>query len=65
MDLSDRLMSETEAAATLGYCQRTLYRLRKSGCGPVVVMVGERARYRENDLRDWIARRRGAPTVEK
>jgi predicted DNA-binding transcriptional regulator AlpA len=59
------LLTQREAALALRLSQRTLERLRVSGCGPKFVRCGLRSvRYRQSDLEDWIAGRAVRSTSE-
>tara|TARA_R100000789_G_scaffold64661_1_gene61096 strand:- start:59 stop:286 length:228 start_codon:yes stop_codon:yes gene_type:complete len=52
----DQLINEQEAAALLGYSQRTLQGWRLRGGGPKFVKFSQRTiRYRVGDLLEWIA----------
>ncbi|MCA9280715.1 MAG: helix-turn-helix domain-containing protein [Phycisphaeraceae bacterium] len=58
----DRLLSLNDAAAYLGICRRTIYRLIASGELPQPVKVGSATRLPESDLARYIEslkRRRG------
>lgn len=61
----ERLLSEREAAAFLGFGERALQNWRLRGGGPLFVKVSARAvRYRACDLRRWSAERLRASTSE-
>ena len=52
------LLRQREAANLLSLSERSLERLRCSGGGPKYVRISRgRIAYREEDLREWIARR--------
>ncbi|MFT6558341.1 helix-turn-helix transcriptional regulator [Sneathiella sp.] len=54
----DRLMTEKEAAAFMGYTMRALQNWRLRGGGPNYVKVSSRSiRYRFRDINDWIEAR--------
>ena len=53
-DYLDRLITENEAAAFLGYSVRALQNWRVRGGGPKFVRVSQRSiRYRRRDLKAW------------
>ena len=53
-DYYDRLITENEAAAFLGYSVRALQNWRVRGGGPEFVRVSQRSiRYRRRDLKAW------------
>lgn len=53
-DLNDRLITESDAAAFLGYTVRALQNWRVRGGGPKFVKVSSRSvRYRRRDLVAW------------
>ena len=53
-DYFDRLITENEAAAFLGYSVRALQNWRVRGGGPNFVRVSKRSiRYRRRDLNEW------------
>ena len=49
------LLTEREAAARLKIHPKTLAKLRRSGEGPPHLYVGDRVRYRAEQLETWIA----------
>jgi excisionase family DNA binding protein len=59
------MLTTHEAADYLRLSRRTLERLRVSGLGPKFVKCGRSIRYREVDLREWIASRVVASTSER
>lgn len=62
----ERLLTEREAAAFLGFGERALQNWRLRGGGPLFVKVSARAvRYRLCDLRSWSAERVRASTSDK
>jgi len=61
----ERLLSEGEAAAFLGFGDRALQNWRLRGGGPLFVKVSARAvRYRLCDLRRWASERLRASTSD-
>jgi len=57
-DYLDRLLTENDAAALLGFSVRALQGWRVKGGGPPFVKVSERAvRYRRRDLIAWAEQR--------
>ncbi len=61
----ERMLSESEAAAFLGFGDRALQNWRLRGGGPLFVKVSARAvRYRLCDLRRWAADRLRASTSD-
>ncbi len=62
----ERMLSERDAAAFLGFGERALQNWRLRGGGPLFVKVSARAvRYRLCDLRRWSAERLRASTSEQ
>jgi excisionase family DNA binding protein len=55
-DLSDSLLTTTEAARVLRVSPRTLERFRTSGTGPRFLRIGSSIRYKGRDLRDYLER---------
>ena len=51
------LLTQREAARALRLSERTLERLRVTGCGPRFIRAGRAVRYREGDLEAWVASR--------
>lgn len=61
----DRLITEREAAAFLGYSNRSLQNWRLRGGGPLFVRVSKRSiRYRLRDLIAWSEDRLRASTSD-
>jgi hypothetical protein len=61
----DRLVTEHEAAALLGYTIRALQNWRFRGGGPIFVKVSDRSvRYRRRDLLAWIESRLRTSTAD-
>lgn len=61
----DPMLTETQAAAYLGYQPRTLAAWRYKGGGPVFVCVSRTSiRYRRSDLEAWIEERRRRSTSD-
>ena len=59
------LLRQREAANLLSLSERSLERLRCSGGGPKYVRLSRgRIAYREEDLREWIAKRLVSSTSE-
>ena len=53
-----RLLTQREAALVLSLSTRSMERMRCDGGGPKFVRISRgRIAYREEDLREWIARR--------
>ncbi len=64
-DHLERLITEHEAAAFIGYTVRALQNWRLRGGGPRFVKVSARSvRYRRRDLIDWIEERLVASTTQ-
>jgi helix-turn-helix protein len=61
----NRLLRQSEVAALLRLSERTLERLRLTGCGPLYVKAGRRVLYRPDDLQDWVSTRVVASTSEQ
>jgi predicted DNA-binding transcriptional regulator AlpA len=59
------LLKQSDAAELLRLSERTLERLRLSGCGPLYVKAGRSVRYRPADLEEWIASHVVASTSEE
>jgi excisionase family DNA binding protein len=55
MTVMETLLTQGDVAARLRLSERTLERWRVSGDGPPFVKAGRRVRYRDDDLKDWIA----------
>jgi predicted DNA-binding transcriptional regulator AlpA len=55
--MTDKLLSNDEAATFLGLSPKTLPKWRVSGTGPKFVRLGRRVMYRPSDLEDWISGR--------
>ncbi|HEY5793731.1 MAG TPA: hypothetical protein VIU82_01855 [Bosea sp. (in: a-proteobacteria)] len=51
------LLSEREAALTLGRPERSLIELRKAGDGPDYVLIGRAHFYRIEAIKAWLERR--------
>lgn len=49
-----RLLTIDETADFLGLKRSTLYHWRWRGIGPVSIKVGQRVRYSEADLLEWL-----------
>jgi excisionase family DNA binding protein len=49
------LLSANEVARLLGVSKRTVHRLNSSGKIPKPVRIGGSVRWRESDIRQWIA----------
>jgi predicted DNA-binding transcriptional regulator AlpA len=65
-DYLDRLLTEREAAAFLGYTIRALQNWRVRGGGPKFIKISARSiRYCRRDLIAWIEARRCAHTSEE
>jgi len=62
--MTARLLTERQAAETLGLSMRTLQAWRYQGEGPVFVKVGRAVRYDPTDLNAWIAGRRRRSTSD-
>ncbi len=57
-DYLDRLLTEREAGAFLGYSQKALQKWRWAGGGPIFVRVSRRSiRYRRRELIAWAEQR--------
>jgi excisionase family DNA binding protein len=48
------LLTVKEVAETLGFSERTVYRLADSGAMPRPVKIGAAVRWRRNELDQWI-----------
>jgi predicted DNA-binding transcriptional regulator AlpA len=60
-----RLFTQREAASALSLSTRSMERMRCTGGGPKFVRISRgRIAYREEDLREWIARRVVGSTSE-
>ena len=54
--IADRLWSVKDVSEYLGVPVHTLYAWRSAGTGPPGRRVGRLLRYRQQDVRDWVAR---------
>lgn len=64
-DYLDRLLTERDAAAFLGYTMRALQNWRTRGGGPAFVKVSARSiRYRRRDLIAWTESKLAAHTTQ-
>ncbi len=53
--IADRLWSVKDVSEYLGVPVHTLYAWRSAGTGPPGRRVGRLLRYRQQDVRDWVA----------
>ena len=53
--IADRLWSVKDVSEYLGVPVHTLYAWRSAGTGPLGRRVGRLLRYRQPDVRDWVA----------
>lgn len=62
--IEPRLLCTQQAAKLLGVSPSFLNKLRCEGGGPVFVRLGRAVRYRDADLRSWVASRRFRNTLD-
>ncbi len=58
----DRLLSREEVESQFGLTKRFLELATARGDGPAYVRLGRSVRYRDADIREWIAGQRIHPT---
>ncbi|MDA8149822.1 MAG: helix-turn-helix domain-containing protein [Nitrospiraceae bacterium] len=63
--MSDKLLSNRDAALFLGIAETTLPRWRWAGIGPGFLRVGRSIRYRLSDLENYLAERSVSTSDQK
>ena len=57
----DPLLTDQEAAADLGICERTLRRWDELGTAPALIRVGRKRYRRRSTIRQWLIAQEGQP----